>query len=1140
MKQPKAPRLDERRAKQFETELFARARAWIPSWGLDNDEHDFGRALLRIAARFNSEVAERLDGAGDKMRLGFIDWLALQGKAARPARLPVVFKLTDNAANAVLATAETRLQVEAAGAPVILETEKDVRVLPGKLSVLVGVDADSDAFYLPPPGLSSLEPLEPLPTQWQLKSFASTGATKLQLDPELGLATDMLVELGGQQYRIAQVDKDIVTIDPPLTQDYAERSIVNKVTSFAPFDGAARNQQQHVLYLGDKELLDIESAATIEIVGAKSLANVAWQYWGKRDPSDDVNWQDLTIVSSAEQAKPDAIVLSKPKGSVEILELVKGSQGRWIRAFVGTVSPTQLPVSVDEFEIRINCQHETEGSTSGTDESVASPIRLAMRSRTDMPDAQPSVEAMANTTPLVLDGPFFPFGKEPRQFDTFYLGSKEAFSKKGADVVLNFQVDRIPSKLTAELSWEYWTGTGWWKLDVTHDGSGDDSGDDKLYLKTNGTLKFKVPLDLSPTDWSGRTNYWIRARLIGGDYGRERVSLGPAKRDADGVMRRTVERFTDGIHPPSVTKLSISYAVCESVPPTFVLTKDSGSLRDQSDANRTGGANVEAFVPIGVLLGRLSGPVVASTATEECRPDCNGPSTTTTTAASPVSATPGTATPTTTAVPTSGRAMYLGFNAGLSGAPVNVLLLVQEERPHDDFAPMTVEALVADRFVPIVAHDTTRALGESGVLSLAFAIEPTPRELFGQTLTWLRLTPKAGSPMSDWKPTVRGAYLNAVWASAAETLTRELVGSSQGEPNLTLYLAKPPILQDTLELRVNEPLGDEERDELNAQDKSRVLSTDENLPGDWVLWDPVVDPGDESAIARVYSLDEATGEIRFGDGQHGAIPPVGSDSIVAFKYRRTEVGAPGITVAPANTIAARTALNLVSPVEGVEAVFAADQAAGGALPEEIGRVLRFGVARLRHRERALTASDLEDIVLESSPDIAQARCFLRGGFVRLVVVMRGPNPMPSAAQIRELRSLLLAESPPSLGATQALRIGGPAVRRLRVDLRLRVASLDDAGEVANDATKQIVALFDTATGGIDKDGWTLGDNPGEGDIAMALAEIPRLEGIADVALREISDDGTDRPWPEAIKSTELAMLAKDPLRIEFEAVGELA
>src|SRR5262249_53410230 len=324
----------------------------------------------------------------------------------------------------------------------------------------------------------------------------------------------------------------------------------------------------------------------------------------------------------------------------------------------------------------------------------------------------------------------------------------------------------------------------------------------------------------------------------------------------------------------------------------------------------------------------------------------------------------------------------------------------------------------------------------------------------------------------------------------------------------TLYLARPPVLHDTLELRVKEPLGEEERDELTTEDESQVLSEVENLPGDWVLWRRVIDPGDEPPTERAYALDEATGEIRFGDGKHGRIPPVGRDSIVAFNYRRTETGAPDAIDVPANGIAARTPLNLVSPLDGVEAVFAADQAAGGAAAESTERVLRFGVANIRHRERALTARDIEDLALESSPDIVQARCFPRKGFVRLVVVMRGADPMPGAAQVRELRRLLLAASPPSLSATQALRIVGPAVRRLRVDLRLRVTSIDDAGAVARDAKQQIVMRFDTSTGGPDQGGWALGENPTEGDVAMALADVARLQSIASVTLREIRD-GSD-------------------------------
>ena len=601
---------------------------------------------------------------------------------------------------------------------------------------------------------------------------------------------------------------------------------------------------------------------------------------------------------------------------------------------------------------------------------------------------------------------------------------------------------------------------------------------------------------------------------------------------------QSVDRSTAGIRAPSVVNLHISYQVCTEVPPAFVLAQDSGSIRDQSDANRTAGAIVDAFVPLGVMLGRLARSHRSPNAKDECPPDCECHGQYTATVGIPAVAVP--VPPPAPAGPATGRSILIGLTAAPSEAPVNILLLVDAERDHTALAPMTIEALVADRFVPLVAEDKTRALGESGLLSMTFAVKPTPRDLFGKTLTWLRLTPAPGGAGTAWTPTLRGAYLNAVWASATETLTRELVGSSEGAPNLTLQLARPPVLRNTLELRVREPLGDEERVALRKEDERRVLSDVQDLPGDWVLWKQVVDPNDEPADARVYALDESTGEIRFGDGLHGMIPPIGRDSIVAFSYQRTEPPKPGSDTVPGNLIAPRTIMNLVSPVESVEGVFAVDQAAGGAPPELDDRVVRFGFARVRHRNRAVTPPDLEDLALQSSPDIAQARCMLRQGSVRLVVVMRGRNPIPNAAQIRELRRLLSAAAPTSLSAQHALRIVGPAIRRLRIELHLQVESLDQAGTLSENVKKRLVAFFDTATGGIERNGWPLGSSASEEDIALALVDAPHLESIAAVTLHEIFGNSTERAWPVTFKPVELAVLDDDPVHIQYVIAEVLA
>jgi len=161
----------------------------------------------------------------------------------------------------------------------------------------------------------------------------------------------------------------------------------------------------------------------------------------------------------------------------------------------------------------------------------------------------------------------------------------------------------------------------------------------------------------------------------------------------------------------------------------------------------------------------------------------------------------------------------------------------------------------------------------------------------------------------------------------------------------------------------------------------------------------------------------------------------------------------------------------------------------------------------------------------------QARAAANGNSFRLTVVAGGANPQPSAEQLRELRRLLLASAPPSLAGV--LQIVVPRLRHLRIDLTLNVDELDHAGELAKYAKHKMTRLFDTAAGGVDGDGWALGQNPSGQEIALALIDAPHLDGIDDVVLWEITGSAAATPWPATLAGDELAVLADDPVRIEF-------
>jgi phage tail sheath protein FI len=55
--------------------------------------------------------------------------------------------------------------------------------------------------------------------------------------------------------------------------------------------------------------------------------------------------------------------------------------------------------------------------------------------------------------------------------------------------------------------------------------------------------------------------------------------------------------------------------------------------------------------------------------------------------------------------------------------------------------------------------------------------------------------------------------------------------------------------------------------------------------GAWTTWSEVADFHDAGPRDRVYTLDRDAGELVFGDGEHGAIPPAGSENIRAtYRY----------------------------------------------------------------------------------------------------------------------------------------------------------------------------------------------------------------------------------------------------------------
>jgi uncharacterized phage protein gp47/JayE len=173
----------------------------------------------------------------------------------------------------------------------------------------------------------------------------------------------------------------------------------------------------------------------------------------------------------------------------------------------------------------------------------------------------------------------------------------------------------------------------------------------------------------------------------------------------------------------------------------------------------------------------------------------------------------------------------------------------------------------------------------------------------------------------------------------------------------------------------------------------------------------------------VFTLDEQTGEVLFGDGVRGALPR-GEAVIAAMARTRGEGG----NIAPGR----------ITELDGLP-VTQPEQARGGAARESVAEALARTVAS---RRQAVTAADIEQIVLETPGiRVERAKAFagpeqVEAGSPRIVLIaVKTASGAPTAEDARRIRAHL----EPFRLVCREFTIVAP--ERVRVDISLELRAL---------------------------------------------------------------------------------------------------
>ncbi len=478
-------------------------------------------------------------------------------------------------------------------------------------------------------------------------------------------------------------------------------------------------------------------------------------------------------------------------------------------------------------------------------------------------------------------------------------------------------------------------------------------------------------------------------------------------------------------------------------------------------------------------------------------------------------------------------AVYLGLDRPFDVRPVAIYVRVEAPRPEEVAADELAERDPDERAViaweydapagwrSLDAQDETQGFSASGLVSFAAPKDLAERSRFGRRGYWLRARWVMGTfPLP---PRLRQIRLNTMWATQAVTVVEEILGSSNGHAGQLFTTAQRPVLEGP-QLLVRE------RDEPEES---------------WERWHPQPDLYDSGPRDRHYTIDALTGEIRLGDGSNGLIPPPGQNN-VRITYR-TGGGEQGNR--EAGVIA-----ELKSAVLYVNGVTNHEPAQGGAGPEPIERLKGRGPRTLRHRDRAVTAADLEDLATAASPTVARASAVVPtfnpyslsldanaapttdhakadAGRMGVIVIPQAASdrPTPSVGLLREVRTHLQARVP----VTADLWVAGPEWIAVRVEATVAPTSAVEADTVGGRVGSAIEHFLHPLTGGTEGRGWEFGRKPHRSDLFALVMAVEGVDTVPELAVF-LEPETTDPDRKLALVSMLTRPLTERSDQTEFE------
>ena len=861
---------------------------------------------------------------------------------------------------------------------------------------------------------------------------------------------------GDRKAMVFETEQDILLLNNKIARAVSQfHEQYSDVTAFIDgrqpfeiFEGVT--SVDRYLYLGDDRLQSFGEAAILTLRFERPTASdrpfpklLEWEYWnGER-------WRELTEAGTEQPF--DAVAFLGP-ATFEKFKI--GEQETWwIRGRLA-----EVPEKADETEVdRIFSRIEVLGDGM----------------RPTLVYYNPSGEAYLLQD---LDRNFKPLGDEPAIDNFFYVASDEIFSQPKTRVRLEVALsdpsvaDKPSASNDLVLEWQYWGGKRWKAFGRSGPGHEAPKGkaiekdvnpfafnDETAAMTLSGAISFDRPDDMFQNEVNGKQHFWIRCHVVKGGYG--------SKGSYELIEDRWVYKDEHPLRPPVLKGLSLKFSEPDT---TFahVVAYNDFQYTDFSKQAAQEYKPFQVFQP----------------------------------------------------VPEENPTLYLGFEQALPHEPVQLYFNVLDSSSLDSgqrvsktrdrvfvgtelekFSEQSViwEYWNGKEWALLLPRDHTDNFTAGGFVEFVGPKVQRKLRRYGDTLFWIRARLEYGG--YDEPPVCDRILLNSVYASNHTTFPETILGSSQATPNQAFRFPNGPVLpgQKVVVIESERPI-ESEIEAIKAATQGRGFN--EFPDGGYVVeWTEVESLYESGQRSRHYLKEVTTGELRFGDGIHGMIPPKGDRNIRVLEYR---VGGGATGNVPAGAV--DTLRQALPYIEGVSNPF---PAMGGADLETVDDLKLRGPAMLKSRGRAVTKADFEALAVQASNSVARVTClpgYKSEGQVAIVVVPKVSEkheealgkPIPTTELLRRVRVYLDERKL----LTTKLHVLKPRYAELSVRVEITRRPSGSSDRIKREIDERLRRFLHPLRGWKDGQGWPFGRNVFKVDLYHVVEEVEGVDFVGRVLI----------------------------------------